>query len=215
VFAAAKDMWNNASVPVSVSFKIDATAPLITCPMAGPFLLGSGDHAVGPAGVDATVSGLDEAASTLSGIVKTDSPGPKTLIFKAVDLAGNQTTDGCAYLVIYEFGGFHAPVKNPPNLNKATAGQSIPLKFSLAGDQGLEVIAEGYPVSQRVDCATLAALGDRLATQLARKSRLSYARGNGWYSYVWKTDRGWAGTCRVLIVQLADATQHLAYFQFK
>jgi CSLREA domain-containing protein len=215
VFAAAKDVWNNTSVPVSVSFKIDASAPFITCPMGGPFVLGTGDHAIGPAGVDASVSGLNEAASTLSGNVPAANVGPKTLIFKAVDLAGNEAIEACAYLVMYEYGGFYAPVKNPPDLNKATAGQSVPLKFSLAGDQGLSVVADGYPLSQQVDCATLAALGDPLAAEPAGKSRLTYDPGNGWYSYVWKTSRAWAGTCRVLTLQLDDATQHLAYFQFK
>jgi hypothetical protein len=59
------------------------------------------------------------------------------------------------------------------------AGQSVPLKFSLACDQGLEVIAEGYPAFQQVDCTTLAPLGDPLATEPAGKSRLSYDAESG------------------------------------
>jgi hypothetical protein len=32
---------------------------------------------------------------------------------------------------------------------------------------------------------------------------------------VWKTDKGWAGTCRQLIIRLSDGTTHLANFKFK
>jgi hypothetical protein len=69
----------NKSAPVSKGFQVDATPPVLTCPAAGPFLLHSGEHSVGPAGVDASVSGLNEAASTLSGAVTTESVGLKTL----------------------------------------------------------------------------------------------------------------------------------------
>jgi len=38
---------------------------------------------------------------------------------------------------------------------------------------------------------------------------------NGQYSYVWKTDSGWAGKCRELQVLLVDGTLHTARFSFK
>jgi len=88
-YAAAMDIWGNKSAPVSASFQIDATPPVITAG-SRTFLLGSGEHPVGPAGVDASVSGLDEALSTLSGVVSTESVGAKLLTFTAFDLAGNQ-----------------------------------------------------------------------------------------------------------------------------
>jgi hypothetical protein len=56
--------------------------------------------------VDASVSGLDEAASTLSGTVRTDSIGTQTLTFTAVDVAGNSASQECTCAVIYDFGGF-------------------------------------------------------------------------------------------------------------
>jgi hypothetical protein len=31
---------------------------------------------------------------------------------------------------------------------------------------------------------------------------------------VWKTNKAWAGTCRQLVVKLADDTYYRAYFQF-
>jgi hypothetical protein len=35
------------------------------------------------------------------------------------------------------------------------------------------------------------------------------------YTYVWKTDKSWAGTCRQLTVRVNDGTDHLANFKFK
>ena len=35
------------------------------------------------------------------------------------------------------------------------------------------------------------------------------------YTYVWKTDKAWAGTCRQLVVQLTDGTFHRATFDFR
>ena len=34
------------------------------------------------------------------------------------------------------------------------------------------------------------------------------------YTYVWKTDHEWTGSCRKLIVRLVDGTDHVAYFSF-
>ena len=38
---------------------------------------------------------------------------------------------------------------------------------------------------------------------------------DGQYSYIWKTDKDWAGTCRELRVLLVDGTLHTARFKFK
>jgi hypothetical protein len=41
-------------------------------------------------------------------------------------------------------------------------------------------------------------------------------RGDGSkYTYVWKTDRSWAGTCRKFVLTLSDGTTHEALFRFK
>ncbi len=218
LYAAAMDWYGNQNTPVSVSFKIDATTPVITCPAPASFLLHSGEHpiTVGPDDLDASVSALDEAAANvLSGVVTAESIGTQILTFTAYDMAGNRAVKECAYSVIYDFGGFYPPVAPDPALNPARAGSAIPLKFSLAGDQGLAVIAADYPASQPVDCDTLLPIGSLQAAQLPGSNVLRYDPGNGWYNYVWKTDKAWAGACRALIVRLVDGTQHLAYFRFQ
>ena len=45
-------------------------------------------------------------------------------------------------------------------------------------------------------------------------SSLSYDASANQYVYVWKTDKAWAGTCRQLVVKLADGTYHRANFEF-
>ena len=216
LYSAAVDIFGNeGEVVASETFRLDATLPVITCPEAGPFLLHSGEHAVGPEGVDASVSGLDEAASHLSGTLSTDSLGAKPVTFTAQDLAGNLASVACNYRVIYAFGGFYPPLAAAPALNPAVNGRSIPLKFSLAGNQGLDVLAAGYPTSQQVDCATRAPIDAAIKASPPGRSGLSYDPVTGWYSYVWKTDKTKAGSCRVVTIQLVDGTEHLAAFRFR
>jgi hypothetical protein len=60
-------------------------------------------------------------------------------------------------VVVYHFSGFFSPVDNPPVFNTAKAGSAIPVKFSLGGNQGLDIFNPGYPASQRITCDTSAA----------------------------------------------------------
>jgi hypothetical protein len=213
-YAAAKDPWGNVSPVVSASFKIDATPPKLICPIVQPFLLGSGPYQVGIS-VSDFGSGVDRANSTLFGHVATDTVGPKSATFTAFDFAGNSATQVCTYSVIYDFGGFYPPVKAEPALNTVQAGSAVPLKFGLGGDQGLKIFADGFPASMQVDCTSREPAGVGAATKTAGGSSLSYDTASGQYSYVWKTDKGWAGTCRILVLKLADDTWHVAGFRFR
>jgi hypothetical protein len=44
-------------------------------------------------------------------------------------------------------------------------------------------------------------------------SGLSYDPTTDQYIYVWKTEKAWAGTCRQLVVKLADGTSQKANFK--
>src|SRR6266540_3231667 len=46
-------------------------------------------------------------------------------------------------------------------------------------------------------------------------SSLSYDAESDTYTYVWKTEKSWAGTCRQLIVRLNDGSERVAFFKFK
>jgi hypothetical protein len=119
----------------------------------------------------------------------------------------------------FKFKGFFPPVDNPgpgPNFvfNKVKAGSTIPVKFSLCANQGANVIAAGYPRSERVSCDASALLGDDQATFTPGNSHLVYTAASGRYHYNWQTDKAWGGTCRKLTVRLTDGSDHVAYFNF-
>ncbi len=113
--------------------------------------------------------------------------------------------------VRYAFTGFFAPVDNPPALNKVNGGQNIAVKFSLGSNFGLGILASGYPVSQQINCTTGALIGS--AEPTTSNQGLTYAGGQ--YSYGWKTEKSWDGTCRLFTLRLADGTDHTALFKFK
>ena len=114
----------------------------------------------------------------------------------------------------YSFTGFFQPVDNPPTVNSMKAGRAVPVKFSLSGNQGLNILASGYPVSQNVTCDTGAPIDPVEETTGAGGSSLSYDAASDTYTYVWKTDSAWKNTCRTLDVKLADNSDHTANFKF-
>jgi hypothetical protein len=113
----------------------------------------------------------------------------------------------------FAFTGFFAPIDNGNVLNKMNAGRAVPVKFSLDGDQGLDILADGSPSSQQIDCGT-GDPDDVEETSTAGSSSLTYDAASDQYKYVWKTDSAWAGTCRQLTVTLSDGTSHTAKFKF-
>jgi YVTN family beta-propeller protein len=144
----------------------------------------------------------------------TSAVGMHNFTVSATDVAGNSAQATNSYSVLYNFTGFFQPVDNLPTLNIATAGKAIPVKFSLSGDQGLDIFASGYPSSTVIACGATA--GDAIEqTVTAGSSSLSYDANTDQYTYVWKTEKAWAGTCRTLVVKLNDGTIQRANFKFK
>lgn len=117
-------------------------------------------------------------------------------------------------VAVWPFSGFFNPVDNLPMANTMKAGAAVPVKFSLGGDRGLDIFAAGYPQSQQVACGSAAADVVEL-TVVAAGSKLSYDAASASYTYAWKTDKAWRGSCRLLTLRLADGTDHAALFQFK
>ncbi len=113
----------------------------------------------------------------------------------------------------YRFDGFFSPIQN--EVNTVKAGQTVPVKFSLTGYYGLDVIANGSPVSTQVDCETLAPMDGTALTETPGNSKLSYNADTDTYNYGWQTSKDWSNTCRALDVTLADGTVHSALFSFK
>ena len=51
-------------------------------------------------------------------------------------------------------------------------------------------------------------------TVSAAANAFSYDPTADRYTYVWKTDKAWAGTCRKFVLTLRDGTLHTALFRF-
>jgi hypothetical protein len=128
--------------------------------------------------------------------------------------AAPQVTESVTALPLWPFTRFFSPISNTA-LNPAQAGTVVPIKFSLGGNRGLDIFASGYPKSITIDCTTRATIGSAGSTSPAGRSGLNYDATLGQYVYAWKTDKGWAGTCRRLVLEFIDDTEQAASFQLK
>ncbi|MEO7138447.1 MAG: beta-propeller fold lactonase family protein [Gemmatimonadales bacterium] len=167
----------------------------------------------GGSGNPVTFSSLTPAVCTVSGsAVAFVGVGACTL---AADQAANT-----AYLaapqqtqqlsVIYPFTGFFQPVDGAGTLNVLKAGKAVPIKFSLGGDRGLNIL-QGTPASVVIACGN----GPRDVieeTAPTSQAGLRYEPGADQYVYVWPTDKVWAPTCRNVTLTLNDGTTHSAVF---
>jgi hypothetical protein len=136
----------------------------------------------------------------------------------AVDEAGNIGNTAVArYTVrtaVYQFSGFKPPVDNRPTVNQVRAGAAVPVKFSLGGDHGFDIFANGFPRSQQVACGSSADVDGIEQTVSAGQSSLRYDPGSGTYTYIWKTDERWRNTCRQLVLTFTDGSTARADFTF-
>jgi hypothetical protein len=141
--------------------------------------------------------------------------GITTVNVTATDPAGNVAKGTFTVTVMYNFSGFLQPVDDLPTLNLVNAGQAIPVKFSLSGNKGLNIFAAGSPSSSQIACDANEP-GDVIEeTVTAGGSSLTYDAGADRYSYIWKTDKAWKGTCRILALRLKDGSSHFAKFRFR
>ena len=215
VTCSAHDAADNASTPTTFSITVvDTTAPAIA------------PHA----DVNATATGNSSAVVTYTLPIATDlvdgnvtvsclpasgasfTVGTTAVNCNSTDHAGNRSASNFNVIVSYGFSGFYRPVDNLPTMNVVKAGSAIPVKFSLGGDQGLNIFASGYPASVTTGCSAPAT--DAIEeTVTAGGSSLSYDAGSGQYIYVWKTEKSWTG-CRQLQVKLRDGSSRWAVFSF-
>lgn len=113
----------------------------------------------------------------------------------------------------YNFSGFFHPIDNAPTVNSVKAGQAVPIKFSLGGDQGLDIFFDGYPTFEFGSCEP-GSTDPVEETLTASNSGLSYDPATDEYTYVWKTEKGWSGKCGTLTIVLDDGSIHKILFKF-
>ena len=195
----------------------DTVAPVITLNGANPMVVGFGTVFTDP-GATASDGCAGNLTSSIivTGSVDTNVVGFYALTYTVSDPSGHSDTKVRTVEVSpYNFTGFFAPIDNLPAFNEMKAGQAAPVKFSLGGNQGLNIFAAGSPSSTQISCTS----GDPIApveeTETAGSSSLSYDSATDRYKYVWKTESSWKNTCRLLTVTLRDGTVHTAKFKFK
>ncbi|HVD55323.1 MAG TPA: DVUA0089 family protein [Thermoleophilaceae bacterium] len=162
-------------------------------------------------------SGLVSCVGTVAdgAAVDTSSVGGRTFEVDAADAAANTAAARNVYRVVYDFGGFLWPVRNPPAINHWRAGLPVPIRFALDGDRGRDVIEEGWPRVAQIECGSRA---EPASAEPARHPRwfreLAFRKRTARYVFLWRTRREWAGTCRRFLLRLNDGTVKRADFEF-
>jgi TolB protein len=139
--------------------------------------------------------------------IDTSSVGTKEFRVFAVDNAGNPTYRSAWYRVVFPFSGFASPVASS-GWTQFRAGDDVPLRFSLGGDQGLGIVTSSS--QQQLNCASQAPLG----SPGAAATSLAYKASQNRYQDIWSTDKAWSGSCRSITLTLSDGTTHSALVQF-
>jgi len=142
------------------------------------------------------------------GTLDTSTVGAKTFTATATDALNLTTGRTNGYRVIYAFSGFASPVTSTGVLDGAKAGEPVPLKFSLNGNRGTNIVTA---VSWRPTSCTDNSVSGSPATA---SGNLSYIAATDRYLEFVNTDKGWKGTCRTLTLQLADTTTHSVIVHF-
>jgi CSLREA domain-containing protein len=223
VGAMAQDTAGNVGYSFNKGFNFtsvaDTDGPEITIDTPGElqiFTLGAEARASyacsDPLGVASCVGTVPN-----NGLLDTSSVGTKTFTVRATDTGGRVTTETRQYEVRYGFSGFRPPVDNPPTINIANAGRTIPVKWQLRTASGgfirSTAVVKKITVSV-IDCANRPS--DPLPdTPASGGSGLTYDTGGEQFQFNWVTQRSWAGTCRRLTIELDDGTKPYADFSFR
>jgi hypothetical protein len=215
VDCTATDDSGNATPGAFTVTVVDTTPPAIAPHADVDAIALSNSNAVvtytNPTATDIVDGPVTVTCAPASG--STFQAGATAVTCTAEDARHNTATSTFNVNVTYAFGGFFRPVDNLPMANVVKAGQAIPVKFTLGGDQGLSIFTTGYPKAVAVSCGS--AYQDAIEeTVTAGNSTLTYDTGTQQYHYVWKTDKGWGGTCRQLQIKFRDGTTRTALFNF-
>jgi dipeptidyl aminopeptidase/acylaminoacyl peptidase len=132
--------------------------------------------------------------------------GTYEFVVFAADQAGNPVYARTRYRVVYPFAGFFAPLAGG-GMTQIRPGDSVPMKFSLGADYGLDVLTDA--TASPIDCATEAEIGP--AEPAA--GPFTYNASLDRYMKVWSTEKSMAGACYSVALSLRDGTRHEAHFR--
>lgn len=219
---SARDNRGNESTE-SVDYRvIDRTPPTIdlSTPAEGAIVTHAKRVRAGYACADEEGgSGIDSCMGDVPNgtAIDTSRVGPRTFTVTAADRAGNTSATTHSYSVRWAFRGFAPPLADPPAQTTHRAGAVIPVRFTLGGRPGVDVLAPGSPRSEKIACgSTPDTDGVEPTRWLGRPLLITHrSAARTGYLHLWKTSRSWAGTCRQLVVALADGSVHRADVSFR
>jgi hypothetical protein len=140
-------------------------------------------------------------------------PAPATYLIR---VTGEGGTGGEYFLGVRipPFSGFLPPLGED---NQQNAGSTIPVKFSVGIDLGLDIFAPGSLFSRQINCSPNSCganvgIGPWEPTESVGGG---FRITDGQYHYDWKTDKAWAGTCRELEVILLDGRRFRTKVRFQ
>ncbi|HYZ12838.1 MAG TPA: PxKF domain-containing protein [Actinomycetota bacterium] len=216
VFTDLADNPAVAGAATSDAFMIDKTAPSVS-------VTGVTDGAVYTLGSvpAAGCSTTDTLSGVAIGATPSTSGGPVGAVTAtcagATDNADNAASAvSVTYQIHYNWTGFFQPVDNV-GWNSAKAGQAIPVKFNLGGNQGLDILKASFPKITSIACPGSSIVPDPIeeyVTTTAGGSALTYDSTANHYVYVWKTQKGYAGSCFSFELGLKDGSSHTFRVQF-
>jgi hypothetical protein len=129
-----------------------------------------------------------------------------------VSFAGDETylaTSKTGSTAVVKFT-FLSPVDPSPTVNTVKAGSTVPIKFSLGGNQGLGILI-GTPLAVKYNCDS-GVPTDEIETISTADSGLTFT--SGVYQYNWKTAKNATG-CFRFELRLTDGSVHIALFKLR
>jgi hypothetical protein len=102
----------------------------------------------------------------------------------------------------------------PASMQRAVAGTALVVRFNAIGYGRVDILEAGAVVSDSVPCAGGVTMMGFPETTEAETSFVRWDAASGTYAYVWKTDPGWAQSCRRLAIDVDGAIQDF-YFDFR
>lgn len=212
VSCTATDSGGLSATASGVVTVVDSAPPSIACPADVQGTVGAAVVLGAPTVADM----VDGAPAITNNAPGAFGAGTTTVTWRAADASGNSATCAQKVGLTYVFQGFYQPVDNLPTLNVAKAGQAIALKWSLqdAGGNSLgdPAAVASYGYSTLASCGGGGDAVEEYAS--AGSTSLRYDATAKQFILTSKTDKAWAGTCKVFTLVLADGTRHQAKFSF-
>jgi hypothetical protein len=228
VSATATDTKGNSGVgpdstQMPVIFKIDQTPPTVN-------ILGISDEQQFDFGdslpsvtcdADDPMPGSGIESCTITPATLPTSVGTHTITATAKDNAGNEASTSIKYTIVaWTINGFYQPVDNPPIVNVAKAGSTIPLKFEVFKTVSREEITDTSKIvqplkAQKISCNNInGSPTDEIYLTATGNTSLRYDPIEGQFIYNWKTPTQ-KDTCWKVTVYTIDGSSIYAYFKLK